>query len=88
MHLLYGGEQVGGVGVGDMWMSEKPKAGSPYIGTKKLPLGVFNKVQKVSQCTCQGEMVIDSSLISNMSLLVSPSSTVYPIIDCHGYTRS
>ena len=49
---------------------------------------VFNKVQKQPQCTCQDKMVAGSSLTPHAALLVHPSGTIHPVVDCHEFTWS
>ena len=49
---------------------------------------VFNKAQKQPQCTCQDKTVVGSSLTSHAALLVRPSGTIHPVVDCHEFTRS
>ena len=49
---------------------------------------VFSKIQKQPQCTCQDKTVIGSSLTPHSALLVHPSDTIHPIVDCHESTWS
>ena len=42
------------------------------------------EVQKGAQCTCQAEKVVGSSFTPSVILLVHPSGTVHPTVDCHG----
>ena len=49
---------------------------------------VFNKAQKQPQCTCQDKTVAGSSLTPHAALLVRPSGTIHPTVDCHGFTWS
>ena len=49
---------------------------------------VLSKAQKQPQCTCQGKMVIGSSLTPHAALLVCPSGTIHPVVDHHGFTWS
>ena len=49
---------------------------------------VFNEAQKQPQCTCQAKTVVGSSLTPRAALLVLPSGTIYPVVDCHEFTGS
>ena len=49
---------------------------------------VFSKTQKQPQCTYQAKAVAGSSLTSHAALLVHPSGTRYPTVDCHEFTGS
>ena len=49
---------------------------------------VFNKAQKQPQCTCQDKTVIGNSLTPHAALLVHPSGTIHPVMDCHEFTWS
>ena len=75
----------GGVGVGGGWETE---GGLNHPLPHKKSCCVFNKAQKQSQCTCQDKTVIGSSLIPHAALLVHPSGTMHPIMDCHEFTLS
>ena len=44
---------------------------------------VFNKAQKQPQCTCQDKTVVGSSLTPHAALLVCPSGTIHPVVDCY-----
>ena len=47
---------------------------------------VFTKAQKQPQCTCQDKTVVGSSLTPHAALLVHPSGTIHPVVDCHEFT--
>ena len=44
---------------------------------------VFIDEHKQPQLTCQADTITDSSLTPSVALLVYPSGTVRPIVDCH-----
>ena len=80
-----GGWEGGGVGVGGRW---EAKGGLNHPLAQGRSCCVFNKAQKQPQCTCQDKTVIGSSLTPHVALLVCPSGTIHPIVDCHEFTRS
>ena len=82
-----GGRERGGVGVGGGggWEAEGGLNHPPAQGRSRC---VFNKAQKQPQCTCQDKTVIGSSLTPHGALLVHPSGTIHPIVDCHEFARS
>ena len=49
---------------------------------------VLSKAKKQPQCTCQARTVVGSSLTSHAALLVHPSGTIQPVVDCHEFTES
>ena len=49
---------------------------------------VFNKAKKQPQCTCQDKTVAGSRLTPHVALLVRPSGTIHPVVDCHDFTWS
>ena len=80
-----GGREGGGVGVGGGWEAE---GGLNHPLAQGRSCCVFNKAQKQPQCTCQDKTVIGSSLTSHAALLVQPSGTIHPVVDCHEFTWS
>ena len=75
----------GGVGVGGGWEAE---GGLNHPLTQGKSRCVFNKAQKQPLCTCQDKTVSGSSLTSHAGLLVHPSGTIHPVVDCHEFTWS
>ena len=61
------GQERGGVGVGAGWEAE---GGLYHPLEQEQGSCVFNKVQKQTQCTCQAETIIGSSLTPRAALLV------------------
>ena len=51
---------------------------------------VFSKAhaEKQPQCICQAWTVVGSSLTPHAALLVRPSGTIQPVVDCHEFTWS
>ena len=47
---------------------------------------VLTKAQKQPQCTCQDKTVVGSSSTPHAALLVHPSGTIHPVVDCHEFT--
>ena len=80
-----GGREGGGVGVGGGWEAE---GGLNHPLARGRSRCVFNKAQKQPQCTCQDETVTGSSLTPRAALLVRPSDTIHPAVDCHEFTWS
>ena len=74
-----------GVGVGGEWEAEGGLNHPPAQGKSRC---VFNKAQKQPQCTCQDKTVAGSSLTPHAALLVHPSGTIHPVVDCHEFTWS
>ena len=74
------------MGVGCGWEAEGGLNHPPAQGIKSRC--VFNKAQKQPQYTCQDKTVVGSSLTPHAALLVGPSSTIHPVVDCHEFTRS
>ena len=70
----------GGVGIGG-GREAKGRLNHPPAQAKSCC--VFNKAQKQPQCTCQDKTVVGSSLTPHAALLVRPSGTIHPIVDCH-----
>ena len=63
------------------------KAGSSIHWNRKAAIVCSWKYRKGdSVATCQAE-VIGSSFTPSVALLVYPSGTVHPTMDCHGLTR-
>ena len=75
----------GGVGVGGGWEAEGRLNHPLAQGNSRC---VFNKAQKQPQCTCQDKTVVGRSLTPHAALLVCPSGTIHPVVDCHEFTRS
>ena len=78
---------MGGVG----WVlgvGGKPEGGLNHPLAQGKSRCVFNKAQKQPQCTCQDKTVAGSSLTPHAALLVHPSGTIHPIVDCHEFTWS
>ena len=73
----------GGVGIGGWWEAEGG-LNHPLVQGKSRY--VFNKAQKQPQCTCQDRTVVGSSLTPHAPLLVCPSDTIHPVVDCHEFT--
>ena len=80
-----GRQEEGGVGVGGGWEAEGGLNHPPAQGKSHC---VFNKAQKQPQCTCQDKTVAGSRLTPHAALLVCPSGTTDPIVDCHEFTWS
>ena len=78
-----GGWEGGGVGVGGGWEAE---GGLNHPPAQEKSHCVFNKAQKQPQCTCQDKTVAGSSLTPHTALLVRPSGTIHPVVDCHEFT--
>ena len=49
---------------------------------------VLSKAQKQPQYTRQDKTVVGSSLTPHADLLVRPSGTIHPTVDCHEFTWS
>ena len=77
MDSVYRGRWVGGGG----WEAED---GLYHPSAQRQSHCVFSKAQKQPQCTCQARMVVGSNLILHAALLMHPSGTIYPAVDCHG----
>ena len=73
------------MGVGCRWEAEG-RLNHPLAQGKSRC--VFNKAQKQPQCTCQDKMVVGSNLTPHAALLVLPSGTIHPVVDCHEFTWS
>ena len=73
------------MGVGGGW---EAKGGLNHPLAQGKSRCVFNKAQKQPQCTCQDKTVAGSSLTPHAALLVHPSGTIRPIVDCHEFTWS
>ena len=80
-----GGREKGGVGAGGGWEAE---GGLNHPLAQRKSHCVFSKAQKQPQCTCQDKTVVGSSLTAHAVLLVRPSGTIHPIVDCHEFTWS
>ena len=73
-----------GVGVG-----RELKAVSSIHWNRKIAIVcLLMEVQKGTWCTCLAKKVIGSSFTPTkcVALLVHPSGTVHPTVDCHGFT--
>ena len=66
-------------GVGG-WETE---GGLYYPSVQRQGRCIFNEAQKQPLCTCQAKTIIDSNLTPCAALLVFPSGTVHPTVDCH-----
>ena len=66
------------------WVGSRRQV-KPSTGTGKSRC-VFNEAQKQPQCTRQDKTVAGSSLTPHAALLVHPSGTIHPIVDCHEFT--
>ena len=73
------------MGIGGGW---EAKGGLNHSLAQGKSRCLFNKAQKQPQCTCQDKTVAGSSLTPHAALLVGPSGTIHPIVDCHEFTWS
>ena len=73
------------MGVGGGWETEGRLNHSLAQGKNRC---VFSEAQKQPQCTCQDKTVVGSSLTPHAALLVCPSGTIHPVVDCHEFTWS
>ena len=70
-------------------MGGELKAGSSIHWNRKAAIvGPWKYKKRDSVATCQAKKVIGSSFTPSVALLVHPSGTVHPTMDCHGLTRS
>ena len=70
---------------GGRWEAEDGLNHPPAQGKSRC---VFNKAQIQPRYTCQDKMVAGSSLTPHAALLVCPSGTIHPVVDCHEFTWS
>ena len=74
------------MGVGDKWEAE---GGLNHPLAQRKSYCVLSKAQNShSVATCQHKMIIGSSLTPHAALLVHPSGTIHPAVDCHEFTWS
>ena len=73
------------MGVGGGWEAE---GGLNHPLTQGKSRCVFNKAQKQPQCTCQDKTVVGSNLTPHAALLVCPSGTIHPVVDCQEFKWS
>ena len=66
----------------------KAEGGLNHSLAQGKSLCVFSKTQKQPQCTCRDKTVVGSSLTPHAALLVRPSGTIHPVVDCHEFTWS
>ena len=70
------------------WGEWEAEGGLNYPLAQGKSRCVFNKAQKQPQYTFQDKTVTGSSLTPHAALLVCPSGTIQPIVDCHEFTWS
>ena len=73
------------VGVGGGW---EAKGGLNHPLAQRRSHCVFIKAQKQQQCICQDKTVVGSSLTPHAALIVRPSGTIHPVVDCQEFTES
>ena len=71
-----------------VWGGWEAEGGLNHLPAQGKSRCVLSKAQKQSQCTCQDKTVTGSSLTPHATLLVHPSGTIHPVVDCYEFTWS